>query len=319
MTKQMARIFAPGVTFKNGQIVILDDNGEIKEMITTADTKQFFTTAVNTFFMNPNPSADTQWNELFTVIPSTTHGELLPFRPPDAVEAGSHGIVFDEVGEGGEIKYSRVVSAEKYVKNVKYGTAIGYSNEWFSDGQMGLIEMTTQDFRDSADDKMASIHYGAIEAAVTAGISTSTSLSGTGVSNVAKLINTINARVAVMRRAKRRATHIVIPPECEQVVRLALSHTVEGGSLSVVQNEDTKRLKVLVTEYVASGYAYIVEAKRRLISTNRLPLTLANFSDLLHDAENLVGKFRRGVLVGEGAVIECITSVPTTILSAYDF
>ena len=317
----ISRIFAPNVRFRNGQLVRYEEDGvTVQEIITTSDTKQFFSTAINQFFMTDNPNDDRQWEQIYTIMPSNSHGELLPFRPPDSASSGSHGIVFEQVGEGGEIKFSRVVSAEKYVKNVKYATAIGYSNEWFSDGQMGLIEMVTQDFRDAAADKLASIHYSAIVAAVTSGISDTTSLSGTGTSNVAKLINTLNSVTATMIRAKRRPSIILSPPECEQLVNLALKHTVEGGPLPVVQNSATGRLTPIITEYLADNQTiYVIEPKRRLISTDRLPLTLGNFSDLLHDAEALVGKFRRGVLVGEGAVIHAITNVPKTVTSANDF
>ena len=329
----MGKIFNDDVAFKNGVLVI--ENDEVSETITTSDTKQFFTTAINTFFMQDDPTADTQWEQLYRVIPGRGHGELLPFRPPDstttvdgatggggnaveATQSGSHGIVFNEVGEGGEIKFSRVVSAEKYVKHVKYGTAIGYSNEWFSDGSMGLIEMVTEDFREAANDRMAAIHYGAIAAAVNAGISTNTALSGTGTSRTAQVINTLNDITSRMRRAKRRPDFFVIAPENEQIVRLAMRITADGGPVSAVQNEFTARLTPVVTEYMASGQGYVLESKRRLISTNRLPLSLGNFEDLLRDSEVLVGKFRRGVLVGEGAVINGFSGIPVNVVQASD-
>lgn len=329
----MGKLFADNITFRNGQMVIEED-GEVQEIIATSDTKQFFTTAVNEFFMQTDETADTGWQNIFRVVPGRGHGELFPFRPPttvstvspatllaaeDVATSGMHGIVFNEVGEGGEIKFSRVISAEKYVRHVKYATAIGYSNEWFTDGQMSLIEMVTEDFREAANDKMAAIHYGAIVAAVTAGLSSSAAAS-TGTSNVAKTINALNTATTAMRRAKRRAGILLVPPECEHVARLALSTTglpQSGGD--AVRNEITSRLQIVVSEYIASGTGYVIEPKRRLISTNRLPLSLGNFQDLLHDAEVMVGKFRRGVLVGEAATIRAITSFPTSVDSANDF
>jgi len=334
MKNKISGIFEPNVTFRNGQMAVLEEDGvTIKEMIATSDTKQFFTQSVNTFFMQENPDDDRQWEQIFRVIPGQGHGELLPFRPPDATttvsgsdvtgagsaSVGSHGIVFTEVGELGEIKFSRVTSAEKYVRHVKYGTAIGYSNEWFSDGSMALIQMVTEDFRQASADKMAAIHYGAIVAAVNAGISATAALSSTGTSNVAKIINSLTDACVTMRRAKRRPTIVLAPPECEQPLRLALKMTQGGGTPDIVQTEMVSRLQPIITEYIASGTVYVIEPFKRLVSTNRLPLSLGNFSDLLHDAEVLVGKFRRGVLVGEGAVIRAITSFPTAVVSAYDF
>lgn len=329
----MGKIFADKVNFHEGNMVIEED-GQIQEIIATSDTKQFFTAAVNEFFMQTDESADTQWQQIFRVVPGRGHGELFPFRPPtavstvsaasstaaeDATSAGMHGIVFNEVGEGGEIKFSRVISAEKYVRHVKYATAIGYSNEWFTDGQMSLIEMVTEDFREAANDKMAAIHYGAIVAAVTAGLSSSTAAT-TGTSNVAKTINALNTATTTMRRARRRPGILLVPPECEEVAKLALTTTgvLTAGGASL-RTEATSRLIPIVTEYIASGTGYVIEPKRRLISTNRLPLSLGNFDDLLHDSEVLVGKFRRGVLVGEAAAIHAITSFPTTVDSATDF
>jgi hypothetical protein len=327
----MGKLFADNITFRNGQLVVEED-GMVQEIIVTSDTKQFFTTAVNEFFMQDDPDTDLQWQEIFRVIPGRGHGELFPFRPKDATTTvtgtdfltardeattGSHGIVFNEVGEAGEIKFSRVVSAEKYVKHIKYATAIGYSNEWFSDGQMSLIEMVTEDFRRSAGDKMAAIHYGAIVAAVDAGLSSSTAAT-TGTSNVANIINAANSIVTAMRRAKRRPEILLIAPENEQAVRLAFK-TTGVSTVVAVQNDMTARLRIMVTEYIAANTAYVIEPKRRLISTNRLPLALGNFQDLLHDSEVLVGKFRRGVLVGEAAVIHAMTSVPSTVDSTMDF
>ncbi len=330
----MGRIFDDSVTFVEGEMVV--EREGIQETITTSDTKQFFSTAINQFFMTDNENADRQWEQVFRVIPGKGHGELLPFRPPDVTTTisgatggggnaitvsavGSHGIVFNEVGEGGEIKFSRVVSAEKYVKHIKYGTAIGYSNEWFSDGSMALIEMVTEDFREAADDMLAAIHYGAIAAAVNASISTSTALDGTGTAGVARVLNTLNTITSAMRRNKRRPSHFIIAPENEAVVRLALKVTQEGGSVAAVQNEFVKRLDIIVTDFAVANTGYVVEAKRRLISTNRLALSLGNFQDLLRDGETLVGKFRRGVLVGEGQCINAFTSIPQDLVSTDDF
>lgn len=333
----MGKMFADNVTFRNGQMVVEED-GQVQEIIATSDTKQFFTTAVNEFFMQTDETADVGWQDIFRVVPGRGHGELFPFRPPqvvtqltganapanalaaeDAASAGSHGIVFTEVGETGEIKFSRVISAEKYVRHIKYATAIGYSNEWFSDGQMGLIEMVTEDFRMAANDKLAAIHYGAIVAAATSGLS-GTAAATNGTSNVAKAINALNSATTIMRRDRRRPGILLVPPECEHVARLAMTTTgdLTGGG-AAVRNEMTARLQMIVTEYIPSGTAYVIEPKRRLISTNRLPLSLGNFQDLLHDSEVLVGKFRRGVLVGEAAVIRQITSFPTSVDSPNDF
>ena len=329
----MTRLFKDNINFRNGQMVIEED-GQVQEIITTSDAKQFFSTAVNEFFMQDDDSADTQWQDIFRVVPGRGHGELFPFRPPTAVNTvdaatslaaedetsnGSHGIVFNEVGEGGEIKFSRIVSAEKYVRHVKYATAIGYSNEWFSDGQMSLVEMVTEDFRAAANDKMAAIHYGAIVASVNAGLSASTALSGTGGGDVAKLVNTLNDVTTTMRRARRQPGIVLCAPENEQPLRIALNTQGIQASGNPPQTEATSRLKLIVSEYVADGTAYVIEPKKRLISTNRLPLSLGNFQDLLHDSEVLVGKFRRGVLVGEAAVIHAITSMPSTVTSASDF
>ena len=293
----MTRLFKDNINFRNGQMVIEED-GQVQEIITTSDAKQFFSTAVNEFFMQDDDSADTQWQDIFRVVPGRGHGELFPFRPPTAVGTvsaatslaaedetanGSHGIVFNEVGEGGEIKFSRIVSAEKYVRHVKYATAIG-----------------------------------AIVASVNAGLSASTALSGTGGGDVAKLVNTLNDVTTTMRRARRQPGIVLCAPENEQPLRIALNTQGIQSSGNPPQTEATSRLKLIVSEYVADGTAYVIEPKKRLISTNRLPLSLGNFQDLLHDSEVLVGKFRRGVLVGEAAVIHAITSMPSTVVSASD-
>jgi len=332
----MARLFADNINFRNGQMVIEED-GQVQEIIATSDAKQFFTTAVNEFFMQDDVDADTQWEQIFRVVPGRGHGELFPFRPPttittasaatalaaeDEASSGSHGIVFNEVGEGGEIKFSRIVSAEKYVRHVKYATAIGYSNEWFSDGQMSLVEMVTEDLRTAANDKLAAIHYGAIVASVTSGLSASTaysaSASGSGSGVIAGLVNTMNTVTTTMRRNRRSPSIILCAPENEQPLRIAMNTQGIQSSGNAPQTEATSRLRMIVSDYIAAGTAYVIEPQKRLISTNRLPLSLGNFQDLLHDSEVLVGKFRRGVLVGEAEVIHAITSMPTAIANDSD-
>lgn len=326
-------LFSDGVTLKGGRFAV-KQNAKVTEqgrsvekvqesLVSTSDTKQFFTNGVQTFFMNDPEVVDNGWLELFTVIQSSNHGELFPFRNPDRAGVGVHGIVFEEVGELGEIKYTKTTANEKYVKNVKYAAAIGYSNEWFSDGSMGMIEMVTRDFRQAASDRMAAIHYAAIVAAVTNAVSLSAASGGAEVND---FVNDLNDATTIMRRNRRDPRIILGPPELENFLAVALfgnygffnssaavsqslGQRAEGGRAPV-----STRYRVLTTDHLAAGATtstcYVVEPKRRLVSTDREQLSLGNFQDLLHDSESLVGKFRRGVLVGEGQVIRAITGVP---------
>ena len=81
----MTRLFKDNINFRNGQMVIEED-GQVQEIITTSDAKQFFSTAVNEFFMQDDAAADTQWQDIFRVVPGRGHGELFPFRPPSTVD-----------------------------------------------------------------------------------------------------------------------------------------------------------------------------------------------------------------------------------------
>jgi len=332
------KLFADGIKLQGGQFVVpkkikVSERGVETEviretMVSTSDTKQFFTQGVSKFFMNDPEVVDNGWQDIFTVMRSTSHGELFPFRNPDRAGQGIHGIVFEEVGELGEIKFSKVTSNEKYVKNVKYGTAIGYSNEWFQDGSMGMIEMTTRDFRQASSDKLASIHYAAIAAAVSSGVSLSAAQSGTELSS---FINALDVATVIMRRNRRNPRIILGPPEVENYLSVSLSvkfgfmaQNTFSGSMSMQSGADRSptagRYRLITTDHLAAGTTtstvYVIEPKNRLMSTDREQLTLGNFQDLLHDAETLVGKFRRGVLVGEGQVIRAITSVPHAIPTA---
>jgi len=318
------QLFQEGVGISNGQFVV--KKGAKESFFSTSDTKQFFTAGLQMFFMNDAEVLDNGWMEIFTTIPSSSHGELLPFRNPDPAGVGVHGVVFDEVGELGEIKYQKTVANEKYVKNVKYAAAIGYSNEWFSDSSMGLIEMTTRDFRQAASDRMSAIHYAAIVAAVTAGVSLSAASGGAEVND---LVNDVNSATVIMRRNRRDPRIILAPPECENFIDVALRARYgflnQAAAPTTTINQPATggvgtvagRYRVITTDHLAAGATtstiYLLEPKRRLVSTDREGLSLGNFSDLLHDAESLVGKFRRGVLVGEGQVIRAITAVPHNV------
>ena len=332
------KLFADGVSLVGGQFnvkkkVKVTEQGRqvervVESMISTSDTKQFFTSGIQTFFMNDPEVLDIGWQELYSVISSSNHGELFPFRNPDRAGVGVHGIVFEEVGQLGEIRFNKTTSNEKYVKNIKYAAAIGYSNEWFSDGSMGLIEMVTRDFRQASSDKLAAIHYAGIVAAVTNGVSLSAAMSGTAING---FVNALNDATVIMRRNRRDPRIILAPPELENFLTVALftnygflnqsttgtnlSQQIVGGRAPV-----NGRYRLLTTDQLSAGAttstAYIIEPKRRLVSTDREGLTLGNFQDLLHDAEALVGKFRRGVLVGEGQCIRAITSIPHALPSS---
>ena len=176
---------------------------------------------------------------------------------------------------------------------------------------MNLIEMVTQDFRDAANDKMAAIHYAAIVAAVTASVSVTTAQSGATINH---FLNDLNDDAVTMRRNRRRPDTLLFAPEHEQFIRTALNVRVgntvagtndagAGNPTSVELVEATRRLNLLVTEHLAAGSTYLIESKKRLISTDRQALRMGRFDDLLHGAETIVGTFRRGILIAEGQVI----------------
>lgn len=320
----MGAIFKKGVKFKQGRLAVYGDKvmdgvtvGEVKEMMTVAKTKEFFMQGVNDFLADPEAPRDTAWEELFRTVESDSYGEIFPLRTPSVAGAGSHGIVFKEVGEGGEIKFSKTSASHRFVPNIKYGTALSYSNEWFEDGQMNLIEMVTEDFRDAANDKMAAIHYAALAASVASTASFTEGMSGT---TPQEFINKVNAGVAVMRRNRRNPTHILHAPEQAAFVNVAMSArgglTLNGTASEIPVEALTVRLKLLQSEHLASGTLYVVEAKRRLFSVARQPLRLGTFEDLMHGASTIVGTFRRGVLVAEGAALRQITAVPANFATS---
>ena len=317
----MGLIFGDHVKMRNGRFEVLKDkrSGEIvtdvsemaaleeggydvREMISTSDTKEFFREGINEFFMQDDPLDDTQWEALYQRIPSTKDGELFPFRDPSKAGEGAHGIVFEAVGELGEIKFSTRTSKEKFVRAVKYATAIGYSNEWFEDGSMGLIEMTTSDFRAAARDKMAAIHYGLITTAIATGASKSAAVGGTTLDD---FITSINSAVAIMRRNRFEPDYIVGAPEQEDIILQAMHDIYRDRQLT----QSARRLTPIITDYFPAGTVALVRSKVRLVSIDRLALTLGSFQDLLHDAETLVGKFRRGVGLGDARVIRGITGL----------
>jgi len=277
--------------------------GEIvSEAISTTDTVEFFREGINDFFLRENPDADRQWEQLFAVQGSTKSGELFPLRERTLAGGGSHGIVFKEVGELGEIKYSTVQSDEAFVRNVKYATALGYSTEWFEDGNIGAIEMATEDFRRAADDKMALIHYNIILNAISSGVSKSAAVGGTTLDD---FITAINSAVAIMRRNKYEPNFILAAPEQEDIVEQALHDVYRDRQLT----DSAKRLTHVNTEYFPAGTVALVRGRDRLVSLDRKRLTLGNFSDLLHDAETLVGLFRRGAAMLDGRCCRGITGL----------
>lgn len=314
----MGLIFDDSLSFRGGQMVVtemVEDNGveyqQVREVMTTTDTKEFFLRGVNAFLADPDAPSDTQWEQIFRTVPSSSFGELFPFRAPTVAGSGSHGIVFKRVGENGEIEFSRTNATHKFVPNIKYGTAFAYSNEWFEDGQMNLIEMVTEDFRDSANDKLAAIHY----AAVANGAGNST---GTGGTTINHLINVLNARSVVMKRARRNPTILLCAPEQEMFVRTALevriANTQPGtAGDSAVKVEAVSRLNPMFSEHMTAGTGYLIEPRRRVISVRRQDLRVGRANNLLHDGETIAATFRRGVLVAETAVIEEITSIPSSL------
>ena len=316
----MGFIFDDSLKFQQGRLCVMEQVerdsiavDQVKEIMTVADTKEFFLRGVNAFLADPEAPADTLWQQIFREVPSTRPGETFPFRTPTSAGSGSHGIVFKRVGENGEIEFSRTSSTHRYVPAIKYATAFGYSNEWFEDGSMNLIEMVTEDFRDAANDRMAAIHY----AAITSWGGTTTAVGGTTIND---FINTLNARSVVMKRARRRPSIFLGAPEQEMFVRTAMSVRVAntqagtaGDTNAPVPTEAISRTTPLFTEHLASGTGYLIEPRRRMISVNRQGLRVGRMNDLLHDGEVVAATIRRGVLIAESEVIEAISGIPATL------
>lgn len=318
----MQQLFKPQVDMVNGRFVVpktksgeylddvqeiarLEQDGEVvRETIATTDTKEFFTTTINQFFMAQPEDVDRQWEQLFTVQQSrNTSGELLPFwGAPNKASEGVNGIVFKRVGELGEIEFSTIRSSEIFVPHVKYGTALGYSREWFEDGNLPLIAMVTDNFRRSSFDKLAQIHYDLIFDAISGGASGSSPVGGTTLDD---FISAINDSVAIMKRNKWEPTHIVVGPEHEDLVLQAQRDVYRDRTLTV----SARRLTPIITDYAPAGTAALVRSRDRLISFERQALRLDSFNDLLHDAEVLVGTWRRGIGLGDPLVIRGITGL----------
>ncbi|KKL44731.1 hypothetical protein LCGC14_2362740, partial [marine sediment metagenome] len=275
----------------------------VHEMLTTSDTKEFFTTAINTFLLGERPESDLGWMQFFRIVPLTSgEGMIFPFRDRSKTGEGAHGIVFEDVGEGGEIHFSTVESKEKFVKAIKRATALGYSNEWFEDSMIGLIEMTTEDFRDAHDDKMAAIHYGIITTALSSGVSKSTIVGG---STLDDFITGINSAVAIMKRDKFTPSILLIAPEQEDIAKQALKDVYRDRSVT----DSAARLTLIETQHLAAGTAALIQPRSRLVSVDRAALQLGTFDDLLHDSQTLVAKFRRGAAVLDGKCIRGITGL----------
>lgn len=317
----MGKIFQDNIRMQNGRFRIprnrstrevvvdvaemnrLDEEGDLVfETVSTTDTKEFFRDGINDAFLREDAEDDVQWQQLFRSVPSTKSGELFPLREREVVGQGSHGIVFKEVGELGEIKFSTVKSGEVFVAAKKYATAIGYSNEWFEDGDLGMVEMVTEDFRKAAADKLAAIHYGILTQAISLGIAKSAAVGGTTLDD---FITAINSAVAIMRRNRYEPNFIVGAPEQEDIILQAMHDVYRDRTLT----ESSRRMRPIITDFFPAGTVALVRAGDRLVTVDRLGLTLGTFQDLLHDAETLVGKFRRGAAMLDGRCTRGITGL----------
>lgn len=281
-----------GLIFKKGV--------NVQEMITSGDTRDIFTQAINTYLYNMADEAgyDNAYEEVFEFFDTDKKTEVFPKGPKFA-------IYFSAVAEGEPPRFGSVSDGADVNVNVVHRRAgLRYANDWFRYNQIPLIEKATQAFRDEAQRTLCRIYYGIIKSAATTG---SAATGATPVAIGDKMEEHVVAMISPSTDANGNLdfTNVVYPklvmcnPADESTVKAALDVNLRREQSKYDTDikplgSSTVNLNPLVTPWADQGTLLLIEPKRYFVGLKDGELELDTEQDKLFDAENMYGSLRRG-------------------------
>lgn len=273
----------------------------IREMLSSADTKDYVLKAINTYLLDieKSPFADLGYKEIFQEFDTNKRSQSFSKGPKFA-------ITWHDVSEGGVPKFSTVSDrSEVEVYAVHWRAALKYLKDWFRYNELPLIEKATDEFRNSAARLLSRVFYGII---VNAGNATGVTADD---DNYIAVGDAIESQVMAMRNPVLLAngdldysnscfaTHIVCNSNDEGLVKKAIDAIHRAKAMEFDKDikplsEYVGKLKVIASDYIPADYCYPLEAKRYFVALKDGELELDTDEDKLMDAETTYGSLRRG-------------------------
>lgn len=234
------------------------------------------------------------------------------------VLTASSGLTFRDVKPGEKLKVYQMSGEKQRCYFTDYGAALGWHRRLFEEGDYWTIESNAIEFRNKAYSNKAAVHYALLEAA--ADLKGCCSVVPAGCSDchadaisIAKSIN--YAAQTILTNTKNKGyglnpqtTQFVVltPLGMRGRVRQALNVRTQsfGESDKVI---DFNFLQVTSLMLTNQNRIIVALPGRKMMSGDKLDLTLFDDFDILSYTDTVAGWMRFGACIGDLDQIECIT------------
>ncbi len=254
---------------------------------------------MESFFHTNMPEVDLGWMNLFDLVDlrASQHDTF------DITDTNA-GIVWEQQKPGAKIKPRREISeASTSVKYLTYSTGLGLLDDWLRFQKFWKVEEAILEFRATAWDKKAELHYG-LFTALGAGINQAFDTNDTTTFNNAASAILRNVRSKGYAAGQSARFWIVCPPERLGRVQLMLEATQGSGIIQFqagMQPIAYSVAGVIATTHVpaaSTGY-YLVLPGRKIKRGEWLDLQTKSVRDEYTRAEDLLGTMQFNAAVGD--------------------
>lgn len=254
---------------------------------------------VESFFHTNMPEIDLGWMNIFRLVDlrSSQHDSF------DITDTNA-GIVWEQQKPGAKIKPRReIVESSTSVKYLTYVAGLGLLDDWLRFQKFWKIEEAILEFRATAWDKKAELHY-ALLTAQGAGIDQAFDTNDTKTFNNAASAILRNVRTKGYAAGQNARFWIVCAPEHQGRIQLMLEAT--QGSGIVQYQAGVQPIAYSVEGVIASthipanstGY-YLVLPGRKIARGEWLDLQTKSVRDEYTRAEDLLGTMQFNAIVGD--------------------
>ncbi len=280
------------------------DMARIKSFLATkyavpSDNPQL-TDVANQFaqFIHQLPEVDLGYQLLFDTVDlrNSSHDHF------DVVDTKA-GLTWSQRKPGTDIKIRKnITESATTVPYVEYADGLGLQDTWLQFNQFWKIEDAVNEFRATAFDKMAEIHYGLLTAL---GSGVNQAFDTDDVTTANKAMGSMLRALAASGLGVSQNTRAYAVCEVEQVGRLEKMLTAQRGSAIVDQGTVNQPLSVRIagvigTTHIPAGHSgwYLVIPGRKLKRGVWMDLTTEQQRNAIASATDIVGRFQQNAVVG---------------------
>lgn len=243
------------------------EKGAIAEFISTGDNDSTFITRQRFEVERGRDMEPTLFEPIYDVTTDATLPRFVPIRG-----LGPAGVVFEEIKEGGEVKFASVGETSKTVEIKHYGVGLRYTEDVVLYNELWSINNLEEQFGVAHNALLNHIHFSPILDA-TYGAANQTAASSNGSGLAEKFVNTVEAAITTARQDSRRGPYWILcssadlffiqkamMPEAQQ--GLAIQNPVLRSALRGIIAYDgwtgTRGMKEVTYGGVTAGKCYLV-------------------------------------------------------------